>query len=128
MRRCAKLIQSLHILSLQWSNYRLWTTCFMIRGDHWLSLRVPIIGVRIISSSTNAMVKEFSRDLKYSLNNWWCSSFHYSKKRGLIVILKRILKEVSKNVLNFLSSRDLLILKRFTCAVYRHDKCFMVYY
>ena len=28
------------------SNYRLWTTCFMIRGDHWLSSRVLIIGVR----------------------------------------------------------------------------------
>ena len=32
------------------SNYRVWTTCFIIQGDHWLSLRVPIIGVRIFSS------------------------------------------------------------------------------
>ena len=38
------------------SNYRVWTTCFMIRGDHWLSSRVPIRGVWIISNSNSAMV------------------------------------------------------------------------
>ena len=38
------------------SNYRVWTACLMIQGDHWLSSRVPIIGVGIISSSTSAMV------------------------------------------------------------------------
>ena len=39
--------------------------------------RVPIIGVRIISRSTvSAMVKEFGRDLKYSLNNRRYLSFH----------------------------------------------------
>ena len=52
-----------------WSNYKVWTTCFMIRGDHWLSSRVQIIGVRIISSSTSAMVRVLGRDLKYIDNS-----------------------------------------------------------
>ena len=69
------------------SNYRVWTTCFIIRGDTWLSLRVPIIGVRIISSSNSAMVWEFGRDLKYSSNNRRCSRNHGSKKWGLTVLV-----------------------------------------
>jgi len=46
------------------SNYRMWTTCFMMWGDHWLSSRVPLIAVRIISSSNSVMIKEFGRPVR----------------------------------------------------------------